>query len=125
MHLRIEGAFPGMNEIVNADRAHWAIGAKLKKQSTQRILEQLPEAQISTPARFKFHLVTSTRKDPDNLSAGFNKAFFDAIQLKGWIPNDSIKEISSIYYDFEKSDTDYVEVDIEPYIHIQEEKKVI
>lgn len=113
MQLRINGKFPGMNEIVNADRAHWAIGAKLKKDSTQRILEQLPDAKLSTPVRFKFVLATSTRKDPDNLSAGFNKAFFDAIQIKGWIPNDSIKEISGIYYDYVKSDEDYVLVDIE------------
>lgn len=113
MQFRINGKFPGMNEIVNADRRHWAIGAKLKKQSTEAILKQLPDAQISTPARFKFVLHTSTRKDPDNLSAGFSKAFFDALQVKGLIPNDSIKEISAIYFDYVKDAEDFVDVSIE------------
>lgn len=112
MQFRIKGKFPGMNEIVNADRKHWAIGAKLKKQSTEAILSQLPDAKISTPARFNFVLATSTRKDPDNLSAGFNKAFFDALQVKGLIPNDSIREITSINYTFVRSEEDYVDVEV-------------
>lgn len=113
MQFRIWGKFPGMNEIVNADRRHWAIGAKLKKQSTEAILKQLPSVQISTPARFSFVLATSTRKDPDNLSAGFSKAFFDALQIKGLIPNDSIKEIVGISYAFLKASEDYVDVSID------------
>lgn len=113
MKFTVKGKFPGMNEIVNADRKHWAIGAKLKKESTSAILKQLPDGQISTPARFSFVLVTSTRKDPDNLSAGFSKAFFDALQTKGLIKNDSIKEISAISYEFLKGEEDFVEVTID------------
>lgn len=111
MIFKIKGRFPGLNEIIKADRTHYAVGAKLKKTSTDAIAWQLPKTEIDVPIKLKytFYLPKKDRRDLDNIFSGFNKSFCDALQKRGLIKNDSRKEIVGFEVDFQESD-DYLTI---------------
>lgn len=115
INLVIKGRYPDMNKIINADRTHWAIGAKLKKDSTESIAWQLPNIKLKTPIYiyYTFKVPKQCRLDPDNMFSGFQKAFLDALQKKGLLDNDSRKEIKGFSVNFSE-DEDYTTlIDIE------------
>jgi len=113
MKIIIKGRYPDMNKIINADRAHWAIGAKLKKLATAQMALQIPNRTLSTPIfiDYDFYIPLSCRLDPDNIFGGFQKAFLDALQKKGLLRNDSKKEILGFSAAFHEAvDNDYTTI---------------
>jgi Holliday junction resolvase RusA-like endonuclease len=95
--LTIPGRLPGMNEINNDNRTHWAVGAKHKKELTEGvawIIRAQFKKQIGK-AIYSFKWIEpNERRDPDNISAGGRKVFFDAMQSAGYIANDGWKQVA-------------------------------
>jgi len=104
MIIKIIGKFPSLNDIIQADRTHWQMGAKLKAKATGEIgCQVLSVNKIDNPiwVNFTYYLPKTDRRDPDNIAAGFHKFFFDALQERNKIKNDSRKEIIGFSDSFE------------------------
>ena len=49
---------------------------------------------LKTPVYFSIHYFEpNRRRDPDNISGFFRKAFLDALVRGGYLPNDGFKEV--------------------------------
>lgn len=89
--LIIPGELSTMNKLINADRTHWAVGAKKKKGNTNFVwalcLQQMIKPTTSPP---RFHITfyrKNKRTEKDNLLAQ-TKEILDGIVLAGVIPDD-------------------------------------
>lgn len=104
--LIIPGELPGLNEIIETSKTHWAKYANEKKYLTENIA-LLAKSKIKK----KYEKVNLTfvwycknkRKDKDNIIAG-QKFIIDALVLAGVIKNDGWNEIGNIFHFFEVDD---------------------
>ena len=101
----IPGRLPGLNEVTNANRTHWAAGAKQKKLFTEGIAWVLREQarHLTKPIdaawyTFFWHCANK-RRDPDNVASAC-KFVMDALQAAGIIRNDGWDEVVSITHLF-------------------------
>ncbi len=110
----IEGKFPGMNNIVAASKAHYALYSKMKKENTEifRVATQNFE-KFTEPVEITFTwFYKNIRRDPDNMMAA-QKFALDGMVAAGVIPNDTGKEIASLIHNFIHGEKDGVEITIE------------
>lgn len=88
----IVGPLPGLNEIIKADRTGRYVGARLKKQATKRVCEEIIAAKL-TPIKGPVHLTIicgepNRRRDPMNVTAGALKILCDSLVEMGIIEGD-------------------------------------
>lgn len=96
--LYIYGRLPGMNELLGADRRHWAAGYKLKREAMDKVMQSALICRIK-PVKGKAHIVIkcyepNARRDEDNVKFGAFKIILDALQKNGVLINDSRKYIT-------------------------------
>lgn len=95
--LTIPGRLPGLNELIEAERANRYKGAKLKKDAERRICaeirRQLHGVHIRQPVVMRYLWVEpDRRRDRDNITAG-RKFVQDALVHCKVLQNDGWKEI--------------------------------
>lgn len=120
MKLVIKAKLPSLNEYQDACRANKFRGAKMKADVDETIGWFIRSAMqkgllkpTDKPCRYRFVWHERTyRRDPDNICSA-KKFIFDALQKQGVIPKDSRKYVKGFTDDFEDSDIDFVEVEIE------------
>lgn len=85
----VMGELPGLNESTNANRTHWSVGAKLKKEATRRCMIAFMGKKVTEPFKMTCHWYTKDkRKDPDNISSA-KKYILDGMQEANCIQNDN------------------------------------
>lgn len=105
VRFEIPFRLPGLNEIICADRTHWAKGAKLKGKSQREVLLVLKGLKlqgVSKPVAVTYVWHDTSRRDPGNIAGGGDKIIMDALQDAGILPNDNkkwIKAISHLFMD--------------------------
>lgn len=108
-----KGTLPTANEIIQANRSNFYVGAKQKKQFTKAIAYKCLSQKIPKIDK-KFDIYCywyrkDSRTDKDNISGGI-KFILDGMQKAGVIKNDGWKEIGNIFHYFKKSDENKVVV---------------
>jgi hypothetical protein len=97
----IPGRFPGLNEMINSARTHWAKSAQEKKKHTERVYYHCLHLKSVPEVDFCFTWYEKNRmRDPDNIMAA-QKYIFDGLIMAKVIKNDGWKEIKSITHKFE------------------------
>lgn len=94
--LIVHGQLPGRNELIKADRRHWAEGGKLKKQATDLVAWEAAIQHIKPVG--KCHITIQCfepdmRRDSDNVQTGAVKPILDGLKLAGVIKDDSRKYV--------------------------------
>lgn len=103
--LVIDGRLPGLNNYTAAANAHWAVGAKLKKDTEEAIgwyiLSQLAGVKIATKVRIDFHwFEANMKRDQDNIA--FAKKFIqDALVKMGVLQGDGWRYVKGLSDDFD------------------------
>jgi len=104
--------FANWNEIINANRTNFIIGASQKKKE----MEIAKKFLIGKPKIRHYPIkinctwyVKNLNSDLDNKSL---KCILDAMQQIGMLENDNIKHIIEINHKTVKSDRDYLEMEI-------------
>ncbi len=102
-----------LNTYVNAERTNRFIGAKIKKEETERVYWSCKEQGLKLHTKpvqvsISWHVPTK-RKDPDNTSFAI-KFVLDGMVKAGVLENDGFKNITSISHAFLLSDTPRVEI---------------
>lgn len=101
--LLIPGELPGLNEIIESSKTHWAKYAGKKKKLTQDIA-LLAKTQIK--GQYKkidltfFWYCKNKHRDKDNIIAG-QKFVIDGLVEAGIITNDGWEQIGNISHSFE------------------------
>lgn len=110
MRFIIEGRLAGSNEIKYADRSHWSIGAKLRKEELARCKWAVMAAKHTQKACFTNAVGVSFawiepngRRDLDNIISG-QKAILDALVTCGVLANDGRKWVKRLIHEFPKPD---------------------
>lgn len=90
------GRLPGLNEMVNANRTCWYMGAKMKKGDQRDLiydfLEQANGRKMEEPCTVRVDFwEKDNRRDDDNVIGGGCKVVFDALTKAGIIRDDSPK----------------------------------
>lgn len=102
--LIIKGRMAGMNEVVEANRVHWAKGAKLKNDETL-IVALTAKAQLRGVKIIKPVLVDiswfeqNSKRDIDNIASGV-KFILDGLVQAGVLKNDSQKYVVGLVNKF-------------------------
>ena len=97
MKFEISGRLPGMNEIIDAAKSHYALYAQMKETYTTMVAwlaKKLPKYD-------KVNIIITwyepdLRRDPDNVTGGGTKFVMDGLVMAGVIPNDTRKHVNSI-----------------------------
>lgn len=115
--LIIPGRLPGLNEIINSSRTHWAVAAKEKKEAMLYVQTYITLCKIKPVQGFAEIKITcyekDYRRDQDNVQGGASKVILDALQQAGVIKNDSRKHIKLVLGGVEVDrDNPRVEVEI-------------
>ena len=102
MKIEIPGRLPGLNEIIDAAKSHYAKYSTEKKEYTEEVAWLAKQARL--PKYEKAYLVITWfepngRRDPDNVMAG-QKFILDGLVQAGVLPGDSQKYILGIYHRF-------------------------
>lgn len=96
----ILGRLAGLNELLDANRRHWAVGAKLKKKEMRRVEEFIMINRLrETTGKATITISCyepNARRDEDNVKAGASKIILDALQKSGIIRGDGRKYINLI-----------------------------
>lgn len=104
--LIIHGRLPGLNELIDAERRHRQLGAKLKRQAENivrmYIRQQLRGYKPKTPVTLYYYYYEPNRKrDKDNISAFAHKVIQDSLVKEGIIDNDGwdyVKDFFDRFY---------------------------
>ena len=91
--LIIPGQLPGLNDYIEAERAHRQRGARLKREAQGLVLlairRQLREVRFTRPVHMRYLWVErSRRRDKDNVSAFGRKVIQDALVAAKVLQND-------------------------------------
>jgi len=106
--IKIPGEFVDLNTYINAERSNRFIGAKIKKEETERVAWETKKYKnkIKEPVWMRFDWFTKNeRKDPDNVA--FSKKFiFDGMVDAGVMEGDTRKFVSGFedYFHTDKKD---------------------
>ena len=106
--------FTTLNPYIDAERASLYMAAEIKKRETwmAKLLANGARQIKAYPVDIVFQwFCTSTRTDPDNIAFA-QKFILDGLVKAEVLKDDSWKYIASLKHEFNKSDTDYVIVDI-------------
>lgn len=113
MNIWFPGAWPSLNEYINAERASRYKAAGLKKAYTDAAMYVASQYEpVHTPVAVKFtwHLKNG-RKDPDNVAYA-QKYIFDGLVAAGVLPNDGQKEVWRICHEFVRDVNEGVMVEL-------------
>lgn len=94
MKLIILGRLPGQNEIDKANRTHWTVGSKLKKQNMNMIIELIRAQKLKkcSPVEIIFTWYEpNMKRDKDNISSGGRKVILDSLVKMGILNGDGWK----------------------------------
>ena len=116
----IPARLPGLNEVIEANRSGWRVGAALKKDTEALIRLAIRAAKgrgecwpVSGPCAVLFEWQETNRlRDLDNIFSG-KKFILDAMRAEGLIRNDSQRYVRALSDVFDTGDTDRVTVIIE------------
>lgn len=107
MKFSIMGTLPGLNELTNAARSHWAAGHKQKREATDLCRFWVNAARlkpIERPVKIHFDwFEPNMRRDPDNVRVG-SKYVLDSLVEAEILPNDSRKWIVGLSDTFHEAD---------------------
>lgn len=99
MKFTIMGTLPGLNEMTNAARTHWAAGHTQKRKATDlcRFWVNLAKMRpFSGPVKVHFDWYEpNMKRDPDNIRAGA-KYIMDSLVEAQILPNDSQKWVKGL-----------------------------
>ena len=115
MNLIIKGKMPTANEYISAMNRNRFVGAKMKKEQTERVAwtcraQGLKRFGHITEILFNWY-VKDRKKDKDNIS--FAKKFIlDGLQMAGVITNDGWNDIGDFADRFYLDKNERVEVEI-------------
>lgn len=118
MKINIPGSLPGLNNLIEAERAHRQKGAALKRDA-QTLVEYELSDQIDRPLRepVVMHytwIEPNRRRDKDNISSFGRKVIQDALVAIGALQNDGWSNIAGFSDAFEvDADDPHIEIDIE------------
>jgi len=94
------GRLPGLNGIISADRSHWSVGAKLKRESLEAVMWYIRAAglkRIDKPVIIHYRFYEENRlRDVGNVLAGADKVIEDALVKCGVLPDDGQKWVRNI-----------------------------
>lgn len=102
--MTIKGELTDLNAYVNACRRNRFVGAKIKKDETERVYWECKEQKIKPATKFPVRItfnwyLKNKRVDPDN--AVFGKKFLlDGFVMAGVLPDDSQKYIKGFSEDW-------------------------
>ena len=104
--LIIDGTLPGLNELINAERANKHAGAKLKKDAEMIvrhfIRDQLHGVKPKTPVFLDYCFYEPTRRrDKDNIAAFAHKVIQDSLVKERILPNDGWADVAGFMDSFE------------------------
>lgn len=111
----IQGALPGLNEIIGAINKHRYAGAEQKKKEQKRCSWSIVAGRVPTfsvPVIFTFRWIEKDlRRDPDNICAG-TKFILDALVEMKKIPRDSRRWVKGIFHEFPEPDKQNPRIEI-------------
>lgn len=104
--ITIPGNLPGLNEYIDACRAHRMKGAAMKKAAMEQCM--WPMAALKRKGTYfdccdiaiKF-IEKDQRRDKDNISGFGGKVILDALQKMGIIPNDGWQQVNNLRYSWD------------------------
>lgn len=103
----IPGRLASLNDIIAAGNQHRMVGAKLKRDETQRCAWHILQERIpifTGPIRLWIYWYEKNRKrDVDNVASGI-KFILDALVETGRIPNDGRRWVHAISHHFPEPD---------------------
>lgn len=102
--LIIPGRLAGLNEMTASNRTHWAKGASLKKEETQKVADearkQLSRVKITEPVLLEIvWYEKNNKRDIDNIASGV-KFILDGLVEAGVLVNDSQKYVKGLVHSF-------------------------
>lgn len=91
--LVIPGRLPGLNELIDAERAHRQQGGRLKREAEHTvrwyIRQQLRSSRPEPPVMLYYHFVEpNKRRDKDNIAAFAHKVIQDSLVKERFLHND-------------------------------------
>lgn len=98
LRFEIPGRFPGMNEIVEAAKAHYKRYAEMKRTYTDMVAWCAKAAKVPPMDRVRISIVwvePDNRRDFDNVSAG-QKFLLDGLVQAGVLQNDTRWYVRSV-----------------------------
>ena len=110
--VEIKAKCPGMNDMIAAAKAHWAVYAKMKKDYTYIVSNAVMKAGFKCITNkciiiVDWHEPEKGRRDPDNVFSA-KKFIFDGLVSAGVLPNDNFKWVAgardNIHYDLPKKE---------------------
>jgi len=103
----LDGALPGLNAVIGANRSDKHAGARLKRKTDTAIVTELQA--LGCPPLPAVPLVwtfiwrcENKRRDPDNIASAA-KFVFDALQRAGLLDNDGWGQVAELHHYFEKA----------------------
>lgn len=104
MKITIPGEFTDLNTYINAERRNRFIGAKIKKEETERVHWRCKELGLKPITVYPLNVdicwyTKNQRKDPDNIAFAV-KFLLDGLVSAGVLREDGAKEIYSIRHSF-------------------------
>ena len=116
MKINIPGSLPGLNNLIEAERAHRQRGAALKRDA-QMLVEYELSGQIDRPLRepVTMHYTwveRDRRRDKDNISSFGRKVIQDALVRAGTLRGDGWAEIDG-FSDVFQVDRDNPRIEVE------------
>ena len=122
--LVIDGALPGLNDYISAERTNRYRGAAVKKQWTdvvaaaaKKCMTPIPEDCFPVTFRFRWY-EQNRRRDKDNVSAFGRKVILDGLVQAGILPNDNWNYVDGFQDEF-YVDRDCPRVRIEVYTYAE------
>lgn len=108
--FEIKGRLPGMNDFIAAMNRHRFVGAKLKKEETERCAYEIAAQgvrPVRRPVRIHFHWTErDLRRDLDNIVAGGCKVILDGMVIAGVLKNDTRRWVVGFTHSFPEPDPD-------------------
>lgn len=98
--FEIPGKLPTMNEIIAKSKQHYGSYSKMKKISTQLVIDSAKGLPVIGKADFVITWYCKNKRiDPDNLAAGV-KFLLDGLVDAGIMENDGWANVNSITHSF-------------------------
>lgn len=116
-----DGRLPSLNEYTSACRTNAYIGGTMKRKAQTEVSWAILQYKqkgllkpVTKPCRVKFTFYEKTQKrDIDNVTSFATKVILDALVKMQILPDDNRKYITQLQYDFAKTDSDKILVELE------------
>ena len=114
----IDQQLPGLNDIIDAARTHWAVSANQKKDSDNIVMWSIKKHNIKPyDKKIDIHIYficQDRRRDKDNIMAA-QKFILDGMVAGGIIPNDGWNFVGGLSYSFKVDrDNPHIKVTLQP-----------